>query len=398
MFVPVGMRENPLGGKPRHAHPEVHARAKRNDAAADRSRHRERKNHSTSLQRSRDHNPDVLPLAERIRRFEDGPGEATEGLGEGERQVETAGRGTGVGQTDIKGYCGGKLLSPERRRCAVEHVRQEYEVSERRACRVVRQWRGTQRYLPLRRTDEDQLTQAILALAAKYGRYGYRRITALLQNAGWPVGKDRVQRIWRREGLKVPQKQRPRGRLWLQDGSCVRLRPERANQVWSYDFVKAMTNDGRALRVLVVIDEYTRECLVLRVARRVGSMQVIEALADVMLVRGIPEHIRSDNGPEFIAEELRKWLGKLGTRTLYIEPGSPWENGYCESFNGKLRDEFLNGEIFYSLKEAQILTERWRVEYNTQRPHSALGYRPPAPAACSPPLPTSSFSEPKAVM
>src|SRR5208283_3006242 len=303
--------------------------------------------------------------AERIRRFEDGPGEAAERTGKRKRQVKTAGRRAVVGQTDIKGYCGGKLLSPERRRCAVEHAREEYEVSERRACRVVRQWRGTQRYLPLRRTDEDQLTQTIMALAAKYGRYGYRRITALLQHAGWPVGKDRVQRIWRREGLKVPQKQRPRGRLWLGDGSCVRLRPERANHVWSYDFVKAMTHDGRALRILVVIDK----------------------LADVMLVRGIPEHIRSDNGPEFIAQELRKWLGKLGTKTLYIEPGSPWENGYCESFNGKLRDEFLNGEIFYSLKEAQILTERWRVEYNTERPHSALGYRPPTPQAILPKQP-----------
>jgi transposase InsO family protein len=208
----------------------------------------------------------------------------------------------------------------------------------------------------------------------------------LLQNAGWPVGKDRVQRIWRREGLKVPQKQRPRGRLWLHDGSCIRLRPERANHVWSYDFVKAMTHDGRALRILVLIDEYTRECLALRVERRLGSMQVIETLADVMLLRGIPEHIRSDNGSEFIAQELRKWLGKVGTGTLYIEPGSPWENGYCESFNGKLRDEFLNGEIFYSLKEAQVLTERWRVEYNTERPHSALGYRPPAPQAILPKL------------
>jgi transposase InsO family protein len=266
----------------------------------------------------------------------------------------------------------------------VEHAREKYVVSERRACRVVRQWRGTQRYQPLRRTDEDELTQAILALGVKYGRYGYRRITVLLRNAGWQVGKDRVQRIWRREGLKVPQKQRPRGRLWLHDGSCIRLRPERANHVWSYDFVKGMTHDGRALRILVLIEEYTRECLVLRVARRLGSAQVIEALADVMLVRGIPEHIRSDNGPEFIAKALRKWLGKVGTRTLYIEPGSPWENGYCESFNGKLRDEFLNGEIFYSLKEAQVLTERWRVEYNTERPHSALGYRPPAPQAILP--------------
>jgi putative transposase len=203
-----------------------------------------------------------------------------------------------------------------------------------------------------------------------------------LRQAGWPVGKDRVQRIWRREGLKVPQKQKPRGRLWFNDGSCVRLRPERANHVWAYDFVKAMTHDGRALRLLVLIDEYTRECLAIRVARRLGSAEVIEVLAEVMLGRGIPENIRSDNGPEFIAQELRKWLGKVGTGALYIEPGSPWENGYCESFNGKLRDECLNGEIFYSLKEAQIVIEKWRVEYNTRRPHSALGYRPPAPGTC----------------
>jgi transposase InsO family protein len=162
----------------------------------------------------------------------------------------------------------------------------------------------------------------------------------------------------------------------------VRLRPERANHVWAYDFVKAMTHDGRALRLLVLLDEYTRECLAIRVARRLGSLEVIETLAEVMMWRGIPEHIRSDNGPEFIAQELRKWLAKVGTGTLYIEPGSPWENGYCESFNGKLRDECLNGEIFYSLKEAQVVIEHWRVEYNTRRPHSALGYRPPAPAAC----------------
>jgi putative transposase len=226
------------------------------------------------------------------------------------------------------------------------------------------------------------LTAAIIALASEYGRYGYRRITIKLREAGWQVSTDRVQRIWRREGLKVPQKQRPRGRLWLNDGSCVRLRPEHANHVWSYDFVSAMTHDGRTLRLLVVIDEYTRECLAIRVARSLGSNEVIETLAEVMLWRGIPEHIRSDNGPEFVAKDLRTWLGHVGTGTLYIEPGSPWENGYCESFNGKLRDECLNGEIFYSLKEAQVVIEQWRVEYNTRRPHSALGYRPPAPAAC----------------
>jgi putative transposase len=231
------------------------------------------------------------------------------------------------------------------------------------------------------REDEDALTAAIIALASEYGRYGYRRITVKLREAGWQVGTDRVQRIWRREGLKVPQKQRARGRLWRNDGSCVRLRPEHANHVWSYDFVSAMTHDGRTLRLLVLIDEYTRECLAIRVARRLGSNEVIETLAEVMLWRGIPEHIRSDNGPEFVAKELRKWLGHVGTGTLYIEPGSPWENGYCESFNGKLRDECLNGEIFYSLKEAQVVIENWRIEYNTRRPHSALGYRPPAPAA-----------------
>ncbi|MGA8036390.1 MAG: IS3 family transposase [Candidatus Acidiferrales bacterium] len=284
----------------------------------------------------------------------------------------------------LKDIAGGKLLSPERRRSAVEHAREKHELSERHACRLVKQWRGTQRYVPIQRVDEDALTRAIITLASEYGRYGYRRITALLRATGWQVGKDRVQRIWRREGLKIPKKQKPRRRLWFNDGSCVRLRPERGNQVWSYDFVSAMTHDGRAIRMLTMIDEYTRECLAIRVARRLGSYEVIEALADVMLFRGTPEHIRSDNGPEFVAEELRKWLRNVGTGTLYIEPGSPWENGYCESFNGKLRDECLNGEIFYSLREAQIVIEKWRVEYNTRRPHSALGYKPPAPVTFAP--------------
>ena len=242
------------------------------------------------------------------------------------------------------------------------------------------------------------MTRAIITLASQYGRYGYRRITVLLQNAGWQVGKDRVERIWRREGLKVPQKQRPRGRLWLNDGSCVRLRPERTNHVWSYDFVSAITHDGRSLRLLTLIDEYTRECLAIRVARRLRNQEVIETLAEARLVRGIPACLRSDNGPEFVARELRKWLAKLGTGTLYIEPGSPWENGYCESFNGKLRDECLNGEIFYSLKEAQIVIEQGRVEYNTRRPHSALGYRPPVPAAYSPMAAANHISQPQAVM
>ena len=230
------------------------------------------------------------------------------------------------------------------------------------------------------RNDEDELTRAILQLASEYGRYGYRRITALLREAGWEVGKDRVQRIWRREGLKVPQKQRPRGRLWLNDGSCVRLRPEHENHVWSYDFVHANTHDGRTLRLLTLIDEYTRKCLAIQVARRLNSYDLIETLADLMLVQGIPEHLRSDNGPEFIAKRLRQWLSAVGAKTLYIEPGSPWENGYCESFNGKLQDECLKGEIFYSLKEAQVMIEQWRAHYNSRRascPYGHSAYRCP---------------------
>ena len=203
-------------------------------------------------------------------------------------------------------------------------ARAQYQITERHACRLLGQWRGTQRYLPTQRPDEDELTRAIVSLASEYGRYDYRRITALLRRAGWAVGKDRVERIWRRAGLKVPARQRPRGRLWLNDGSCVRLRPERANHVWSYDFVSGSTSDGRTLRMLTMIDEYTRESLAIRVGRRLNSHDVIDILAEVMVERGVPEHIRSDNGPEFIARRLRKWLERLGTQPLYIEPGSPW--------------------------------------------------------------------------
>jgi transposase InsO family protein len=262
----------------------------------------------------------------------------------------------------------------------VTRIRQKYGLSERHACRLVSQPRGTQRYVPTLRADEEALTQAIIALASQYGRYGYRRVTALLQRIGWKVGRDRVQRIWRREGLKVPKKHKPRARLWLNDGSCIRLRPERANHVWSFDFVEGHTHDGRSLRIMTLIDEFTRECLALRVARRINSFGVIETLADAMLAKGVPEHVRCDNGPEMVAKTLREWLARLGTKTLYIEPGSPWENGYCESFNGKLRDECLKLEIFYSLKEAQVIIGTWKDHYNRVRPHSSLGYRPPAPA------------------
>jgi len=219
----------------------------------------------------------------------------------------------------------------------------------------------------------------ITALATRYGRYGYRRITALLNERGWQVNHKRVERIWRQEGFKVPKKQPKRGRLWLNDGSCIRLRPERKDHVWSYDFVTARTADGRAFRMLTIIDEYTRECLAILVERRLTYEDVIDQLFNLFILRGIPEHIRSDNGPEFTAKAIRKWLERLGVKTLFIEPGSPWENGYIESFNGKLRDELLNREIFTTLIEAKVLIADWRKEYNQVRPHSALGYRPPAP-------------------
>jgi transposase InsO family protein len=182
----------------------------------------------------------------------------------------------------------------------------------------------------------------------------------------------------------VPKKQPKRGRLWLNDGSCVRLRPEHKDHVWSYDFVQARTHDGRAFRMLTVIDEYTRECLAIDVARRLRSDDVLERLAWLMATRGVPGHIRSANGAEFTAKAVRGWLGKVGVKTLYIEPGSPWENGYVESFNGKLRDELLSGDLFTTLLEARVLIERWRVHYNTVRPHSSLGYRPPAPETFAP--------------
>ena len=203
----------------------------------------------------------------------------------------------------------------------------------------------------------------------------------MLQAESWQVNHKRVERIWRKEGLKVPQKQPKRGRLWLNDGSCIRLRPEHKDHVWSYDFLTARTAEGRAFRILTILDEYTRECLAILVKRSIKSQDVIDQLFELFLFRGIPEHIRSDNGPEFTSKEVRKWLGRLGVKTLFIEPGSPWENGYIESFNGKLRDELLNREIFYILTEAKVLIEQWRKEYNQIRPHSALHYRPPAPEA-----------------
>ncbi len=266
----------------------------------------------------------------------------------------------------------------------MEHVREKLSVSERRACRVLGQARSTQRRSAQVPDDEARLVARVTELASEYGRYGYRRITALLQREGWRVNHKRVERIWCQEGLKVPKRQPKRGRLWLNDGSCLRKRPSYRNHVWSYDFLAARTHDGRPLRMLAVMDEFTRECLALDVERKLNSEDVLARLTELFVRRGLPAYIRSDNGAEFTANAVRGWLTRLEVRTLYIERGSPWENGYVESFIGKRRDELLNGEIFYTLTEAKVLVERWRQLYNRVRPHSALGYRPPAPEAIEP--------------
>ena len=264
----------------------------------------------------------------------------------------------------------------------MRQVCQKLTVSERRACKVLDQTRSTQRRELSPPTDEKQLSHDIIELASQYGRYGYRRITALLNNnRGWRVNHKRVERIWRSEGLKVPKKQPKRGRLWLNDGSCVRLRPEHKDHVWSYDFMIDHTIDGKSFKILNIIDEYTRECLTTLVNRKIKADDVIDQLFNLFVFRSIPEHIRSDNGPEFTAQAVRKWLNRLGVKTLFIEPGSPWENGYIESFNGKMRDEVLNREIFTTMAEAKALINNWRREYNQVRPHSAKNYKPPAPEA-----------------
>ena len=266
----------------------------------------------------------------------------------------------------------------------MERVCELFRVSERRVCRIVRQARSTQRYQPRCRDDEERLTARVVELASLYGRYGYRQVWGLLRMEGWGVNRKRVERIWRQEGLKVPRKQPKRGRLWQNDGSRVRRRPERPNHVWAYDFCADRTHDGRSLRLLVVVDEYTRECLSIDVGRKLKSEDVLDRLTELFIRRGLPDHIRSDNGPEFTSKRVRHWLSDLGVKTLFIDPGSPWENGYVESFNGKMRDELLNREIFYTLDEAKTLVERWRHVYNRIRPHSSLGYRPPAPETKEP--------------
>ena len=280
----------------------------------------------------------------------------------------------------------------------MDHLTAELGVSQRLACKVLDQHRSTQRKARRTADDEAALTQAIIDLTTQYGRYGYRRITALLHAEGWVCNHKRVERIWRAESLKVPARQPKRGRLWLNDGSCLRLQPDRPNRVWAYDFVEDRTREGRKFRTLNVVDEFSRKCLAVRVGRKLGSTEVIDVLTDLFITRGTPAYIRLDNGPELIATTVKAWITTLGAKPAYIEPGSPWENGFVESFNSKFRDELLACEAFNTVAEAKVLIEQWRVHYNTVRPHSSLGYRPPArevilsrmPLPAAPPGPAGS--------
>ena len=254
----------------------------------------------------------------------------------------------------------------------------QFDASQRRVCRVIEQPRSTQRYAPKVPDDEPALVQRIHALVRAHPRYGYRRVWAMLRAEGWRVNRKRVYRLWRREGFKVPRKQRKKRRLGCSDNSIMRHRPLHKDHVWAWDFIHDRDEHGRPLKWLSLIDEYTRECLALEVERSMTANDVIDVLAQVLLIRGVPAHIRSDNGPEFIAAAMRKYLEMAGANTLYIEPGAPWENGYAESFHGRLRDELLNCELFADGREAKHLAARWQNDYNHRRPHSALNYQTPA--------------------
>jgi putative transposase len=268
-------------------------------------------------------------------------------------------------------------------------------VSERRACEVISQPRMTQRY-KTKQPDRDKApTAEIKELAKKHKRYGYRMITAKLRQDGWIVNHKRVQRIWRKEGLQVPYRRKFKKAKGSSDNSCCVKKAEHINHVWTYDFMSDQTADGRKLKLLTVLDEFTRESPAIEVGRSIKAKDVIAVLDYLFMVRGIPKFIRSDNGPEFIADAIKRWLAKNHVETLYIEPGSPWENGYIESFNGKLRDEVLDREVFHSVKEAKVLVEGWRLEYNNHRPHSSLDYMSPAVFAGSCILSASPTAQPK---
>jgi putative transposase len=257
------------------------------------------------------------------------------------------------------------------------HLQQKFEVSERRACRMVGQPRSSQRYVSAKAGKDVSLSQRMIALSHENPRYGYRRVWALLRREGWAVNKKRVQRLWREADLKVPAKERKRRRMGTSENGCTRRRAEYIDHIWTYDFAMDTTQDGRRLKVMPIVDEYSRECLALEVARSITAEDVLSTLAKLFMERGEPDYIRSDNGPEFIAKALKRWLAASRVKTLYIEPGAPWENAYSETFISRLRDELLNREVFANLKEAKVLAEDYREHYNRKRPHGSLGYLTP---------------------
>src|SRR5215204_4035378 len=327
------------------------------------------------------HKRSYLPSVEEpLRRDEHQRSQAPRAVGEGECSPQEATRREGTGHRHLKGGEPGKLLSPTRRKAAVEHVRRRLEVSERRACRVMGQPRSSQRYAGRKAEKDSHLAERMVELSRENPRYGYRRVWALLRREGWTVNKKRVHRLWRQEGLKVTERQRKRRRLLLgeSENGCTRRRAEHKDHVWSYDFVMDLTEDGRRLKMMPVVDEYTRECLSIDVERSITAEDVVSTLASLFRSRGEPAFIRSDNGPEFIAKTVKQWLEASEVKTLYIEPGSPWENAYSETFISRFSDEVLKREVFANLLEAKVLVEDYRGHYNHQRPHSALGYRTPA--------------------
>lgn len=250
--------------------------------------------------------------------------------------------------------------------------------SERRICRVVGQHRTTQQYRASASPEDRRLACEIHDLAHRWPRFGYRRIAALLRRDGWRVNDKRVHRLWKDLGLQIRRKARKRRRIGVLANACHRRRPKYKDHVWGYDFVSERTERGGRMKMLVVVDEFTRECLTIEVSRSFAGDDVVATLTELFAIRGRPKFIRSDNGPEFASKAVRQWLRRSGVGTLFIEPGSPWENGYVESFNGKLRDECLNGELFLSLAEMKYVVERWRLDYNHHRPHSMLDWQSPA--------------------
>ena len=330
-----------------------------------------------------DQRSNIPSLAQSIWRDEGRRSQAAKGTGKRECPAQEAGRRFDAGQGDIKGAGGGKLLSPVRRKKAVEHVEELFPVSERRACQVTGQHRSTQRYQRKTNGDEMALIKDIHELVGRHPRYGYRRITALLRQSGWNVNRKRVHRIWKQEGLKVPQKVRKKRYVGRGANACDKRKAEHINDVWTLDFVHDRLVDGRQFKCLAILDEYTRENLSLVTGRSITGDDVLSSVIELIAQRGMPNCIRSDNGPEFVSKRVKDWLNEIGVGTLFIEPGAPWQNGYVESFNSRFRDEFLNMEIFNSLKEVRQLASRWRDEYNCKRPHSSLNYLTPVGFAAS---------------